>query len=67
MKLKCFCSDGNLIVYNVTDSDAGMYECAADNGRERKTAEAKFSVRDIQTASVASQLLTSPASSLTSS
>ena len=38
--------DGSLVVYNVTESDEGMYECVAENGRERRTARAHFSIRD---------------------
>ncbi len=33
------------MVKNVTEEDEGMYECVADNGRERRTASARFSVR----------------------
>ncbi|XP_059088461.1 peroxidasin-like isoform X1 [Tigriopus californicus] len=39
--------DGSLIVYNVTEEDVGMYECVAENERERRTARAYFSIRDI--------------------
>jgi hypothetical protein len=42
-----FFIDGSLIVYDVTDADVGSYECVADNGRERKTAAAKFSLREL--------------------
>lgn len=37
---------GSLIVYNVSKVDEGMYECVADNGRERRTARALFTIRD---------------------
>ena len=37
--------DGSLVVQNVTQEDEGMYECVADNGHERKSAQARFSVR----------------------
>ena len=37
--------DGSLIVQNVTLEDEGMYECIAENGQERKSARARFSVR----------------------
>ena len=37
--------DGSLIVQNVTVEDEGMYECVADNGQDRKSARARFSVR----------------------
>jgi hypothetical protein len=40
-------ADGSLIVYNVTDADAGVYECLADNGRDRQSAEARFSIREL--------------------
>ena len=33
------------MVKNVTEEDEGMYECVADNGRERRTASARFNVR----------------------
>jgi peroxidase len=37
--------DGSLIVQNVTEADEGMYECVAENGIDKKTAQARFSVR----------------------
>ena len=38
--------DGSLIVQNVTQEDEGMYECVADNGQERISAQARFSIRE---------------------
>ena len=34
-------------MYDVSDVDVGVYECIADNGKERATAEAKFSLREL--------------------
>jgi len=46
-----FILDGSLIIFNVTETDIGMYECIADNGRDRQSAEAKFTVRELPTPS----------------
>ena len=35
----------SLVVYNVSRADAGMYECVAENERERRTASAQFRIR----------------------
>ena len=50
--------DGSLIVQNVTQEDAGMYECVADNGHERKSARARFSVRKAREISDESEAIT---------
>ena len=43
---------GNLIVYNVSKADEGMYECVADNGRETRRARALFTIREQQSENV---------------
>ena len=35
----------SLVVFNVSGADAGMYECVAENDRERRTASARFRIR----------------------
>lgn len=37
--------DGSLIIQGVTEEDEGMYQCVADNGLQRQTAEARFTLR----------------------
>lgn len=37
-------SDGSLFVYNVTQDDAGMYECSAQNNVGYATAQARVIV-----------------------
>ncbi len=37
---------GSLVMFNVSDDDEGVYECVAENGRERRTARAVFRIRD---------------------
>ncbi len=39
-------AEGSLIVFNVTDADAGVYECVAENGRDRRSAKAIFTIRE---------------------
>jgi peroxidase len=36
---------GSLIMFNVSDADEGVYECVAENGRERRTAKATFHIK----------------------
>ena len=33
------------MVYNVSRADAGIYDCVAENERERRTASAQFRIR----------------------
>ena len=37
--------DGSLVVQNVSEQDQGMYSCIADNGVERRSAEARLTIR----------------------
>lgn len=38
-------SQGSLVMFNVSKSDEGRYECVADNGRDKRTISALFSIR----------------------
>ena len=37
--------DGSLVVQNVSEEDEGMYSCIADNGVEKRSAEARLTLR----------------------